>query len=41
MAHGKVLEITPLNSRNSGDTVSGSNMSVGALVVELHAKENK
>ena len=29
----------PENSSNSGDSLSGSSMSVGALVVELHPKE--
>jgi hypothetical protein len=31
----------PENCINSGDSVSGSSMSVGALVVELHTEELK
>ena len=31
----------PENSSNSGDSLSGSSMSVGALVVELHPEELK
>jgi hypothetical protein len=31
----------PENTSNSGDTVSGSSMSVGALVVELHPIQMK